>query len=252
MKTYKTQAQPYLIESQDASGRSLFSLPQKHRIFSEAWLQELLYKHPSILPTDQIDQDFAPSFSIGREIANIDNLLISPNGLITIVETKLWRNPEAHRQVVAQILEYANTLTGWDFPQLDKAVQAFMERQNGKAQSIYNIVKTKQGNFELSEIEFQQRVQDCLDNGRFALVIVGDRIFPGATQLGETIQAAPHMQYSMAFVELLCYRLNEGSDWPLIIFPHFITKTNEVTRAIVKVIYEEKKPGPGSKTPDFG
>ena len=50
------------------------------------------------------------------------------------------------------------------------------------------------------------------------------------------------MRYSMGFVELLCYRLNEDSNWPLIIFPQFVMKTNEVTRAIVKVIYEEKKP----------
>lgn len=242
MKTHKTQAQPYIIESKDANGRSLRSLPAKHTIYSEAWLQELLYKHPSILPMDQIDQDFVPCFPIGREIANIDNLFISPSGLITIVETKLWKNPEAHRTVVAQILEYANILTGWDFAQLDKAVQAFMERLHGKAQSIYDIVKTQQRNFELSEIEFQQRVQDCLENGRFALVIVGDRIFPGATQLVETIQAAPHLQYSMGFVELLCYRLNEDLDWPLVIFPHFVLRTNEVTRAVVKVIYEEKKP----------
>ena len=81
-------------------------------------------------------------------------------------------------------------------------------------------------------------------------MIVGDRIFPGATQLAETIQAAPHMQYSMGFVELLCYRLNKGSDWPLIIFPHFVAKTNEVTRAIVKVIYEEKKPEIEIVTPE--
>ena len=239
MKADKTQARPYLVDRKDADGRSLHPLPSKHCVYSEAWLQELLHKHPSILPMDQIDQDFTPSFSIGREIANIDNLLISPSGLLTIVETKLWRNPEAHRTVVAQILEYANTLAGWDFVRLDKAVQAFMEKQHGKAQSIYDLVRTRQKNFELSEIEFQQRVQDCLENGRFALVIVGDRIFPGATQLAETIQAAPHMQYSMGFVELLCYRLNEGSDWPLVIFPRFVVRTNEVTRAVVKVIYEE-------------
>lgn len=250
MKTHKTQAQPYLIESQDTNGISLHPLPLKHHIYSEAWLQELLYKHPSILPMDQIDQDFTPSFSIGREIANIDNLLISPSGLITIVETKLWRNPEAHRTVVAQILEYANTLTTWKYVQLDQAVQAFIERRHGKAQSIYNLVKTQDRKFDLDEVEFQQNVQDCLENGKFALLIVGDRIFPGATQLAETIQAAPHMQYTMGFVELQCYKLKEDLDWPLVIFPHLVIRTNEVTRAIVKVVYEEKKPEIEIVTPE--
>lgn len=240
---------PYLITSIDASGKILPSLPSQHKTFKEEWLQELLYKHPSILPLHQIDEDFTPPISIGREIANIDNLFISPKGLITIVETKLWRNPEAHRTVVAQILDYANTLASWSFQQLNEAVQAFMKKWHGESKSIYQLVKRKIRDDDSNEIEFQQRVQNCLDNGRFALIIVGDKIFPGATQLAEVIQSAPHMQYTMGFVELCCYKMEKGSDWPLIVIPNFVTKTNEITRAVVKVVYEEKKPDVEVVTP---
>jgi len=236
------QSCPYLIKSDDASGSRLFPLSIRDKAFQEEWLQELIYIHPSILPVEQIDETFSPLISIGREIANIDNLFISPSGLITIVETKLWRNPDAHRIVVSQILDYANTLAKWTYAQLDSAVVAFMERKHGKGQTIYQLIRNKLSGQKYDEIELQQNVQNCLENGRFALLIVGDKIFPAATQLGEMIQSAPHLQYSIGFVELRCYKIEKGSNWPLIVIPRYVTRTKEITRAVVKVIYEEKKP----------
>lgn len=233
---------PYFINDDTASGRALTLLPEKDKVFQEEWLQELLFKHPSILPVDYIDEAYVPLVSIGREIASIDNLFVSPSGLLTVVETKLWRNPEAHRTVVAQILEYAKTLTTWTYDQLDQAVSSYQKKRVGEPLSIAQAVKKSVRSFDISEIEFQAKVQDCLTDGRFALLIVGDRIFPGATQLAEVIQSAPHLQFTMGFVELRCYRLDKGSNWPLIVVPNFLSKTVEITRAVVRVIYEEKKP----------
>ncbi|MFQ5714964.1 MAG: hypothetical protein ACE5GU_13110 [Candidatus Scalinduaceae bacterium] len=178
--------------------------------------------------------------SIGREIANIDNLFISPNGALCIVETKLWRNPEAHRTVVAQVLDYAQTLSSWDYSKLDKEVKNYMNKRFGQERSIYEIVKNEI-NIDIDEVEFHQRVQDTLTNGRFALLIVGDKIYPAATQLADIIQSAPHLQFTLGFVELRCFRFGDSS-WPLIVIPNFIEKTKEVTRAVVKILYEEKKP----------
>jgi len=237
-----TDINPYLVSDITASGRALTPIPIREKAFQEDWLQELLFKHPSILPVDYLDEDYAPLVSIGREIASIDNLFVSPSGLLTVVETKLWRNPEAHRTVVAQILEYAKTLTSWTYNKLDQAVSSDLSRRTGESSSIFGTVKKATRNFDVSEIEFQAKVQDCLSNGRFALLIVGDRIFPEATQLAETIQSAPHLQFSLGFIELRCYRLEKDSNWPLVVVPNFVAKTREVTRAVVKVIYEEKMP----------
>ena len=244
-----SKASPYLINDIKATGQKLNLLPLSKNLFKEEWLQKLLYKHPDILPIDHISEEYGPLLSIGREIANIDNLFISPNGLITIVETKLWRNPEAHRTVVAQILDYAKILSEWSYSELDKAVQAYMQRVEGKAKSIYQISKSVSGGDITDEIEFQQKVQHSLENGKFALLIVGDKIYPGATQLSEIIQSAPHMQFTLGFIELKCYQLDKKSDWPLVVVPNLIAKTNEVTRAIVKVVYEEKKPEVEITTP---
>lgn len=244
-----SKAIPYLI-SNDSSGKKLVSLPTKNKLYKEEWLQELLFKYPDILPVDRLDEEFAPPISLGREIASIDNLFISPKGLITIVETKLWRNPEAHRTVVAQILDYAQTLSTWSYKKLDDTVRKCMSRLGKGDLGIYQIVKKQIRNLEFGDIEFEARVQNCLENGKFALLIVGDRIYPETTQLAETIQSAPHMQYSLGFVELQCFKFNKDEDWPLVVVPSFITKTKEITRAIVKVVYEEKKPEVAVTTPE--
>ena len=67
---------------------------------AETWLQDALSKSPDLLPVADINSSFTPLISLGREIDSIDNLYISPNGRITIVETKLWRNPEATREYI--------------------------------------------------------------------------------------------------------------------------------------------------------
>lgn len=233
---------PYLVSDATASGRALTPIPVRDKAFQEDWLQELLFKHPSILPVDYLDEDYVPLVSIGTEIASIDNLFVSPSGLLTVVETKLWRNPEAHRTVVAQILEYAKVLTTWTYDKLNHAVSSYMGKRIGEPINIFGAVKRAVRSLDVSEIEFQAKVQECLTNGRFALLIVGDRIFPEATQLAEIIQSAPHLQFSMGFVELRCYRLEKDVDWPLVVVPNFIAKTKEITRAVVRVIYEEKRP----------
>jgi len=237
-----TTPRPYLIRDQEGEGEELRSLSVRDKVFNESWLQELLFKHPSILPVELIDESFVPLIPIGREIASTDNLFMSPKGLLTIVETKLWRNPEAHRTVVAQILDYAKTLATWEFKDLDKAVQEFMKNRCGQPTSLYKVVKSGAKSLEISEIEFEQMVQDGLSKGRFALLVVGDRIYESATQLAEVIQAAPHLKFSLALVELQLFKLKKDSEWPLVVFPSFVARTKEFDRAVVTIVYEEKKP----------
>ena len=66
----------------------------------------------SLVAIDEIDERVEPPLvSLGREVSTpvgaIDNLFLSRNGYLVIVETKLCRNPEARRQVAAQLIDYA-------------------------------------------------------------------------------------------------------------------------------------------------
>ena len=101
-------------------------LPLTKNQLQEGWLQSLIHNYPSILPAEEIEPIFSPLVSLGKEVGagswSIDNLYISPQGYLTIVETKLWRNPEARREVVGQIIEYAKEVSTWTFDELDLKV----------------------------------------------------------------------------------------------------------------------------------
>src|SRR4051794_8880528 len=94
--------------------------------YDERWLQSLVMSHPTVLAADDIEPAFATVIPVCTELPTgsgfIDNLLVTPNGDLAIVECKLWRNPEARREVVAQIIEYAKSLARWSFEDLEQAI----------------------------------------------------------------------------------------------------------------------------------
>src|SRR5262245_22017661 len=77
--------------------------------FDEAWLQRLIFHHPSCIPTGQIEPGFDELISVCCEFptprGSVDNVFITTSGDLVIAEVKLWRNPEARRKVVAQVLD---------------------------------------------------------------------------------------------------------------------------------------------------
>lgn len=87
-----------------------------------------------------IEPLFAPALSLGREVKSrsgyIDNVCISPSGHLTIVEAKLWRSPDARRQVIGQTMEYAKAANKWTFDYLDEIVRknlllSYRQRKSG-------------------------------------------------------------------------------------------------------------------------
>ncbi len=162
----------------DNSGQHmpLTQVPFSERRIAETFLQEIIHSAPEILPIDEIDRSYAPVVSLGREIDNIDNLLISPTGRLTIVETKLWRNPEATREVVAQILDYATRISRWSYTDLEKQVRHAMAPAPIGDQSLYDYVVSASADDCPSEEEFVDSVTKGLTSGRFMLLIVGDGI----------------------------------------------------------------------------
>ncbi|MEO0414057.1 MAG: hypothetical protein AAF226_03780, partial [Verrucomicrobiota bacterium] len=83
-------------------------LPKNHSEFNEDFLQETLARHPELLPVNSLRNDVGDLLSLGREISVasgfIDNLYLSTAGYPVLVETKLWRNPQARREVLSQTL----------------------------------------------------------------------------------------------------------------------------------------------------
>ncbi len=94
--------------------------------YDEAWLQHLIMREPSLLPVDQIEPAFTSLVPICIELpmrsGYLDNLLVTPAGDLALVECKLWRNLEARREVIAQIIDYAKDMSAWTYDTLQEAI----------------------------------------------------------------------------------------------------------------------------------
>ena len=53
-----TEAFSYIMEK-DGSGRKLPPIQEKHKVYNEAWLQNLLRTRPDILPIADIDPNYS-------------------------------------------------------------------------------------------------------------------------------------------------------------------------------------------------
>ena len=140
-KGNRSQGIPFFISNSNT--QKLERIPLTEKLFQEDWLQKLIFENPQILPVDNLEIGFTPLIPLGREISTsvgfIDNLFISSDGYLTIVETKLWRNPEAKREVVGQIIDYAKDLTNWTFDKLNSEVK----NRNIENKGIKKLVRKK-------------------------------------------------------------------------------------------------------------
>jgi hypothetical protein len=106
--------------------------------YSGAWLQQLIFDQPDLLPMGMIEPGFGTLIAAAREIrcghGYIDNLYLTPAGDIVLVETKLWANAQARREVVAQALDYVAALTAMDHCLLEQAVAKADGWQGGTVQ----------------------------------------------------------------------------------------------------------------------
>jgi len=229
---------PVLVQS-DGSITKPRRIPFTEKAFEEGWLQELIRAHPELLPVTEIEPAFAPLVSVGREVTtkvgSIDNLYLSPQGYLTIVETKLWRNPEARRQVVGQIIDYAKEVSRWSYEDLENRVRAYNQEFRGCALGIFDTLQLVEPMEETDEQAIVDIISRNLKQGRFLLLVVGDGIHESVEAMADFLNQTPQLYFTLALVELQVYELGEDKDKSLLVIPQIVARTKEITRAIVRV-----------------
>lgn len=197
----------------------------------EKWLQDLLAKNPSILPTGDVDPTYSPLFLIGREImtpnGRIDNLYVTPSGHLVIVETKLWSNPEARRAVVGQILEYAKAVKTWDYENVNRAYKEYHKTKT----NLFDALVAAGHKDNTDEIEFVDTLTKNIHKSRFLLMIVGDGIRENVEELLESTSNMIDMHHNIALCELEIYKLGTSK----IVIPHLTAHTKVVTRGVISI-----------------
>ena len=234
----KRYCNPIMLKEDGSTSR-----PQRisltDRTFVEGWLQELIRKYPDILPVGEIEPDFAPLVSVGREVGTaagpIDNLYLSPQGHLTIVETKLWRNPEARREVVGQIIDYAKDVSRWSFDDLERRVRSYNKQFRGTDVGIIDSLREAEQISESDEASIIDTISSNLKHGRFLLLVVGDGIRESVEDMVEFMQKTPQLYYTLALVELHVYAMDGGEGAGQLVIPHIVARTREITRAVVRI-----------------
>lgn len=206
-------------------------LAQKGSEIDEAWLQRLIHESPEVLPVkDVFARVGGRMVSLGREIpvptGLIDNLILSSSGHLVVVETKLWRNPQARREVVAQVLDYAGYVRAWDYDKLNS-----LWRESGRTGSLHEAVAPEE-----DEASWVDSINDYLASGEMVLLVVGDGIESRAETLADVVGGRPDLQFRLALVELRLYRLEDGS---ALVVPSTLARTAEIERATVRVVYAD-------------
>ncbi|RAH99793.1 hypothetical protein DLJ53_18705 [Acuticoccus sediminis] len=215
-----------MLIASDGKTETLRKLGNEHL---ETMLQSLVHAHPEALPIAEIDPQFVGALAICRELqlsgaGAVDNFLITPTGLPVMVECKLWRNPEARRAVVGQILDYARVLSRWSVADLEREVR----------------VRTKRGLFEhvrerfpeTDEASFCDAVSHNLRVGRFLLIILGDGIREGVETLVEFMHRHAGLNFGFGLVEFPIYELANGEQ---ILVPRVLARTTLITRHVVEL-----------------
>ena len=227
--TTRQHGDPVLYDPTSASSVRLHRLDLGSSRFPEADLQTLLAREPSLLPVDEFEAAFAPLVLLGQEVrcdsGFMDLLFCSPGGYLTLVEVKLWRNPQARREVVGQILDYAKDLAGWSYEDLDAAVRDV----NGGA-GIVDLLRRVQP--DVREDVLVDQVERNLRLGRVLLVVVGDGIREGVERIAEHLQRQNSLQFSLVLLELALYQMETGQ---LLVLPRTLARTVEMSRIVFEV-----------------
>lgn len=195
----------------------------------EATLQDLLFRFPETLPISAIDPAYAGAVPVCKELplpaGFADALYVNHLGRLTLAEFKLWSNPQARREVIGQILDYAKDLASLDYEDLQRRVSLALS-SNGN--TPYDLVR--QQSPDLNEAEFVDNVTRYLRRGEFLLLIVGDGIREGAANIVDFVQRYSGLHFNLGMVEAALYRDAANR---LIVQPRVLARTEILQRIIV-------------------
>lgn len=202
-------------------------------LYTERWLQNLIQRHPTLLPVEQIEPALTPLVPVCTELplssGYADNLMLTPDGGIVLVETKLWRNPEARREVVGQVLDYAKDLSNLSYQDLQAAVR---KAAGDTSIDLFRLVHGADGPEE-DEPRFIDAVARNLRLGRFLLIIAGDGIQQSAEQLAEFLQRHVGLHFTLSLVEISLWKVPVTGQ--VFVQPKVIARTVQIERAVVRL-----------------
>ena len=211
----------------------------------ESSVRDWIFGNPGCIPMNSIRPGAGDLVAVCREFplrtsgssVRADMFGVTKLGHPVLVECKLWRNPQARREVIAQILEYAALLRRLSYSDLTATLKgqtdfadSLANRHGLSSKSpnpLYDLVaKVSSGASE--ETGFTDTVASCLERGEIELIVAGDGIRE------DTAAIAEHLRDHGARLTLLELQVWKDSSNRLLLVPHIPFRT-EVQRQRVLV-----------------
>ncbi len=202
--------------------------------YDEAWLQDLIHAHPGLVPAGEVEACFDNLVPVLREFTlrsgYLDNFYVTPDGYPVLVEVKLWKNQEARRKVIAQILEYAKDFSGLCYEDINTEIRKHAKGKETGPNPLHEIV-ARYAVETVDERQFVDRVSRNLREGRFLLLILGDGVREEMATLADYLMHHS-LRYSFGIIEIRLFRLPDGS---VIALPSVLAKTQIIERHVTVV-----------------
>jgi hypothetical protein len=183
--------------------------------YDELWLQTKLHCNPDVFPIEQIEPGFGDLIPLCRELplsigggrsGALDNLFVTRDGGLVLVETKLWRNPEARRSAVAQAMDYAAAVFRMNYTQFERAVLTARGKANSVDDSMFKIVDA--ASHGVDEAEFVDAVSRNLSRGRAIIAVLGDGIREDIVPLANLLQTHAGHRFTFSALCSNCHHHN--------------------------------------------
>lgn len=168
------------------------------------------------------DDDWYPwDYEFHTEVGPVDVLLVSSQGRVAIVETKLASNPELRRQVLAQALDYLSHLS----EALKDSVPAIPKDASGK---------------DVADIEDIRR---SVDDGDVLLIVASDDIDSRVAKLSQSLIADNLVKgWDLALVDMALFKSSTGVSNEYLVVPTVRNLVLSEARQIVRVVVQGETP----------
>jgi len=201
--------------------------------FDEKWLQKVLFENIELITVSDPVYDRIRVVPLCRELTLndglrnlfLDVLAVTETGRLVLIECKLWKNPQARREVLAQTLEYATLMQKLSYS--DLAAKLKKHINSGTEDPIS--YRLREAGLEFDESLFIDRVSENIKQGDFHLIIAGDGIRGDLFNLVNS-SVMSGMTADLSLLEIAVHKNTEGE---IILCPSIPSETETIKRTVL-------------------
>lgn len=219
--------QLFVFQNRDTPALTHERCSAKDLGLDEAWLRDAIFEIPELVigPCRAAGLTADEWYPWHREyrvdVGKIDVLLLSSQGRVGIVETKLASNPELRRRVLAQALDYLTHLA----EQFDESMPDVPVDSSGEP------------------VADRDDIREAVAQGDMLVIIASDEIDPRVAKLSRSL-LSDHLvkQWDLALIDVALYRPVADASGKYLIVPHLRKLVESEPRQVVRVVVEGEAP----------